>query len=247
MCVWASVFACLSAWLCMCARVCVCVCLCGLCGCRSVDVDAPLRCRQPHQRTTWVPWPRYPSHGRRSRPRWKRQRSESPATFLAPARRVDAVCWCTGWREHRVWTLAAEDSTLLGDLGALDDGLADEDDLLAGDVLPATAASAAADGGCATKRRACANCSCGCVWHAGMAHVWHGRVTLGCVCLCGGRAGGRRWRKRRTRLPSRPCHLRTRARVATYVRSWLCACVAMECGCMAGCGVFSLWYAVAPH
>ena len=87
-------------------------------------------------------------------------------------------------REHRVWTLAAEDSTLLGDLGALDDGLADEDDLLAGDVLPATAASAAADGGCATKRRACANCSCGCVWHAAVAHVWHGRVTLECVCVC---------------------------------------------------------------
>lgn len=60
----------------------------------------------------------------------------------------------------KVWTISAEDPGLLGGLGDLDDGLADEDDLLASDVV-AKAAPSAAEGGCATKRRACKNCSCG--------------------------------------------------------------------------------------
>lgn len=62
----------------------------------------------------------------------------------------------------KVWTVSADDpGLLLG--GGLDDAtaFADEDDLLANDVLEPTPAPSAAAGGCATKRRACKNCSCG--------------------------------------------------------------------------------------
>lgn len=46
--------------------------------------------------------------------------------------------------------------------------LVDEDALLAGeDFSEGKASSSSADGGCATKRKACANCSCGCVLQAG--------------------------------------------------------------------------------
>lgn len=56
---------------------------------------------------------------------------------------------------QKVWTVLATDTALVDETA-----LADEDDLLAEDVIEVKPAAPAA-GGCATKRRACKNCSCG--------------------------------------------------------------------------------------